>query len=418
MLTTDFDYHLPPELIAQTPAEPRDSSRLMVVNRANQKVEHKTFRDVENFLQAGDVLVWNNSKVFKARLIGEIVGDENVLTVGQSDGKPHPTSPQKGEGDILPRTSVEIFLVRPMENPGVWKVLAKPGRKLRLGMKIKFADLSAEAPGAKADDFECEVLIKEKDGTVLVQFADSDAVVREKANKYGSVPLPPYVASKHENIKTQEQYQTVYAKHEGSVAAPTAGFHFTPELIERLNKKGVQFAEVTLHVGLGTFLPVKSQNVEEHQMHSEWVELTDKNASIINAAKAEGRRVVAVGTTTVRTLEGVWNALNKVALDGSGKVSSRTVGGQLDQGGGPPLLHAYNGDINIFITPGFLFHIVDALITNFHLPKSTLVMLVSSFMGQKMSNPDDGRLLALSCYNTAIVEKYRFYSFGDAMFII
>jgi S-adenosylmethionine:tRNA ribosyltransferase-isomerase len=268
-----------------------------------------------------------------------------------------------------------------MENRGVWKVLAKPGKKLRLGMKVVFAE-----------DFRCEVLAKELDGTVLVQFADENIVVREKANKYGEVPLPPYVekSESSEQISKENNYQTVYAKHEGSVAAPTAGFHFTLELIEKLKNKGVEFAEVTLHVGLGTFLPVKSDKVEEHQMHSEWVELTDKNADIINRAKMEGRRVVAVGTTTVRTLEGVAKLQNiqkdNVHLD------------------------AFSGDLNIFITPGFEFKIIDALITNFHLPKSTLIMLVSAFV--------EDREFTLECYKQAVEEKYRFYSFGDAMLII
>lgn len=364
MLTSDFDFTLPPECIAQTPAEPRDSSKLMVVQRGAHTVAHAIFRDIVGYLQEGDLLVWNNSKVFKARLTGEIVADENVL--GAS-------------GDVLPRSAVEIFLVRPMENAGVWKVLAKPARKLRLGMKIWFAE-----------DFMCEVLLKEDDGTLLVQFEDEDFVVREKANHYGEVPLPPYISKKQENEKTrkqddEERYQTVYAQHEGSVAAPTAGFHFTPELIEQLNKKGVQFAEVTLHVGLGTFLPVKAERIEDHVMHNEWVELTDKNAGLINSAKAEGRRVVAVGTTTVRTLEGIAKALESRKLQ------------------------AYTGDINIFITPGFQFQIIDALITNFHLPKSTLLMLVSAFVGDKQ--------FVLEYYQKAIAAQYRFYSFGDAMLI-
>ncbi len=416
MLTSDFDYHLPPELIAQTPAEPRDSSRLMIVNREARSVQHKTFRDVVDFLEEGDLLVWNNSKVFKARLMGEIVADENVLTAAPTDGKPHLASPPvggKGEGDILPRSTVEIFLVRPMENIGVWKVLAKPAKKLRLGMKVWFAE-----------DFLCEILVKEKDGTLLVQFADEDFIVREKANRYGSVPLPPYIQNPHagkrefgsafsnqesgiRNEELNERYQTVYAKHEGSVAAPTAGFHFTPELIERLNTKGVQFAEVTLHVGLGTFLPVKSEKIEDYTMHSEWVELTDANAERINAAKREGRRVVAVGTTTVRTLEGIYQAINNLTIEQfsneSGEDKRYAIGDRI-------ALQAYTGDINIFITPGFEFKIVDALITNFHLPKSTLLMLVSAFAND--------RAFMLECYQRALEEKYRFYSFGDAMFIV
>jgi S-adenosylmethionine:tRNA ribosyltransferase-isomerase len=376
MLTSNFDYYLPPELIAQTPIEPRDHSRLMIINREIKAVENRRFFDIVDYFKSGDVLVWNNSKVFKARLHGHILLDEEADNVEKTTGENSPYS------DVIRNAPVvEIFLVRPMENRGVWKVLAKPGKKLRLGMKVVFAE-----------DFRCEVLAKELDGTVLVQFADENIVVREKANKYGEVPLPPYVekSESSEQISKENNYQTVYAKHEGSVAAPTAGFHFTLELIEKLKNKGVEFAEVTLHVGLGTFLPVKSDKVEEHQMHSEWVELTDKNADIINRAKMEGRRVVAVGTTTVRTLEGVAKLQNiqkdNVHLD------------------------AFSGDLNIFITPGFEFKIIDALITNFHLPKSTLIMLVSAFV--------EDREFTLECYKQAVEEKYRFYSFGDAMLII
>ncbi len=372
MLTADFDYHLPRELIAQTPSSSRDESRLMVVLRGSQSVKQRHFFDLPEFLQPGDVIVWNNSKVFKARLRGRVMLDE------QADGLPQTTGDNSPYSDvILNLPSVEIFLVRPMENPGTWKVLAKPGKRLRLGMKVVFAQ-----------DFEAEIIAKEPDGTILVQFNDDDAAVRAKANRYGQVPLPPYIMRDESRIKNQELrnvYQTVYAKEEGSVAAPTAGFHFTPALIERLKNQGVQFAEVTLHVGLGTFLPVKTERVAEHVMHAEQVELTAKNADIINLAKREGRRVIAVGTTTVRTLEGI------ARLEGD-------------------LLKPFTGDINIFITPGFEFKIVDALITNFHLPKSTLLMLVSAFAGD--------REFMLDCYRQAVEAKYRFYSFGDAMFIV
>lgn len=220
----------------------------------------------------------------------------------------------------------------------------------------------------------------------MVQFDDDDATVRVKANKYGEVPTPPYVKQQLtiSNEQLTKQYQTVYAKSEGSVAAPTAGFHFTEELIEILKNHGVQFAEVTLHVGLGTFLPVKTEKIEEHKMHAEWVELSDKNVQLINAAKADGRRVIAVGTTTVRTLEGIYKKFGD--------------------------LQAYIGDINIFITPGFEFKVVDAMITNFHLPESTLLMLVSAFVGD--------RQFILDCYKKAVEAKYRFYSFGDAMLVI
>ncbi len=364
MKTSDFDYELPEDLIAQTPLEPRDSSCLLVVDKKHQTFQHEHFYDVVDFLQAGDVLVWNNSKVFKARLRGKVVLDEKTSGV---------ELPIKSTDKILNVSQIEIFLVRPMENFGVWKALAKPGKKLRLGMKVIFAD-----------DFSADVITKETDGTVLVQFNENDVEVRAKANKYGEVPTPPYIKS-GKFIGLEERYQTVYAKIEGSVAAPTAGFHFTPALIEKLKNKGVEFAEVTLHVGLGTFLPVKTDNIEEHKMHSEWVELSDKNAHIINNAKVEGRRVVAVGTTTVRTLEGISQGLE-------GNVVS-----------------TWQGDVNIFISPGFKFKIIDALITNFHLPKSTLLMLVSAFVGS--------REFTLQCYKEAVKENYRFFSFGDAMLI-
>lgn len=413
MLTSDFDYNLPKQLIAQCPADPRDSSRLMVVDRSKKAVEYRRFFNIADYLKKGDLLVWNNTKVFKARLRGRLMLDEQIIS---TDKKINSTD------KILNAAPVEIFLIRPMENNKVWKVLAKPGRKLRLGMKIVFAE-----------DFSAEVMLKENDGTFLVQFAEDDMLVRAKANKYGFIPLPPYISVIPSEVAQgdrrgisvgnkmdrnpshafgmtsglSESYQTVYAKEEGSVAAPTAGFHFTPKLIEQLKAKGVEFAEVTLHVGLGTFLPVKTEKIEDHKMHGEWAELTAKNADLINQAKAEGRRVVAVGTTTVRVLEGV------VKQEG--------------------LIRPYSGDISIFITPGFEFKIVDALITNFHLPKSTLLMLVCAFVsnshpefisGFKRKIPKqvrndnvDGRKFILDCYKQAIKEKYRFFSFGDAMFI-
>ena len=376
MNTNDFNYDLPDELIAQVPAEPRDSSRLMVIDRDVHKIEYKHFFDIINYLQPGDLVVWNNSKVFKARLHGTVELDQETDDI--------PGIEPSTNKILNVAKKIEIFLVRPMENFGVWKVLAKPGRKLRLGMRVIFAP-----------DFSCEIMTKENDGTILVQFVDDDVIVREKANKYGEVPTPPYIKvdeDKFEAVGVEERYQTVYARKEGSVAAPTAGFHFTPELIEKLKNKGVEFAEVTLHVGLGTFLPVKTEKIEEHKMHSEWVEITAANADKINTAKHEGRRVVAVGTTTVRTLEGAAQKYCEKKCEPENNV-----------------VRPYVGDINIFIAPGFKFQVVDALITNFHLPKSTLIMLVSAFVGD--------RKFLLECYEKAVAEKYRFYSFGDAMLI-
>jgi len=374
MKTSDFDYNLPIEFIAQTPIEPRDHSRLMIVHRDKQATEDRSFFDIVDYLQSGDLLVWNNSKVFKARLFGKLVDAEN------------------NEELFDHKKPVEIFLVREMENKGVWKVLAKPGKHVRLGMRVLFAD-----------DFFCDVMLKEPSGEILVQFPDDAETVMKKANQYGHIPVPPYVKDEPSQIET---YQTVYAKPEGSVAAPTAGFHITPELIERLKNKGVELAEVTLHFGLGTFLPVKSDDVEDHKMHSEWVELSQENADKINKAKAEGRRVVAVGTTTVRTLEGMaevtrntYHVTHNKTKCASKKLICDTCN----------VIREYKGDINIFIKPGFEFKVIDAMITNFHLPKSTLLMLVSAFVGDKN--------FMLDCYKKAVDEKYRFFSFGDAMFI-
>lgn len=361
MLTSEFDYKLPRELIAQSPVDPRDHSRMMVIDKKSKNIEHKFFYNILDYLKAGDLLVWNNSKVFKARLLGKL------LTLNNEKLWEH-------------KKDVEIFLVRPMENEGVWKALAKPGRHVSAGTRVEFAL-----------DFFCDVILREPDGTILIQFSDNAEGVRQKANKYGHIPIPPYIKDEPHELET---YQTVYSKYEGSVAAPTAGFHFTPELIQKLKEKGVEFAEITLHVGLGTFLPIKSERVEDHTMHSEWIELTSDNAEKINQAKVEGRRVLAVGTTTVRTLEGIAILHEKQ---------------QIMVGDHNFVVEPYSGDINLFITPGFRFNVVDALITNFHLPKSTLLMLVSAFVGD--------REFILQCYNWAVAEKYRFFSFGDVMFI-
>ncbi len=368
MKTSDFDYNLPTEQIAQKSVEPRDHSKLMILDRKNKTVDHKQFFDIVDYFQSGDVLVWNNSKVFKARLFGRLEAQEHDI---DKDGKP--------DKPLFNQQEVEIFLVRPMKNEGVWKVLAKPGRRVKPGMRVRFSS-----------DFYCDVMVKEKTGDILVQFPDGDDDVRAKANQYGHIPIPPYVGEEPDEF---EKYQTVYAADdkEGSVAAPTAGFHFTPAIIEQLKQKGVIFADATLHVGLGTFLPVKTDDISEHKMHSEWVEVGQDTVDNINTAKREGRRVIAVGTTTVRTLEGI-------AVLGNG-----------EWGTGNGHVRPYTGDINIFITPGFEFKIVDAMITNFHLPKSTLLMLVSAFVGD--------REFMLECYKNAVDNNYRFFSFGDAMLI-
>ncbi|MEK7623318.1 MAG: tRNA preQ1(34) S-adenosylmethionine ribosyltransferase-isomerase QueA, partial [Patescibacteria group bacterium] len=374
--TSDFDYQLPAELIAQKGAEPRDQSRLMVVDREKKTIVHQRFFDIVDYLQAGlpavasakagDLLVWNNSKVFKARLFGKLLS-------------------KKGEALWEHERDVEMFLIKPMENLGVWQVLAKPGRHVQNGMRVEFDK-----------NFHCEVMLKEKDGTILVQFSDNEEVVRQKANLYGHIPVPPYVKDEPHEL---ESYQTVYAKHEGSVAAPTAGFHFTPELIQKLKNKGVEFAEVTLHVGLGTFLPVKAERVEDHTMHSEWVELTEENAERINRAKKEGRRIVAVGTTTVRTLEGIALLMTRNKKLETGDIELAKHTGSLISNFQFPVIHPYRGELNLFIKPGFEFKVVDALITNFHLPKSTLLMLVAAFVGD--------REFTLGCYKRAVEENYR-----------
>ncbi|MCB9798391.1 tRNA preQ1(34) S-adenosylmethionine ribosyltransferase-isomerase QueA [Candidatus Nomurabacteria bacterium] len=383
MYTSDFDYYLPQERIAQKSIEPRDHSQLMVVHREKESVEHKRFFDIVDYFEKGDVLVWNNSKVFKARLFGKLIAPA-------------------GENLWEHKRTIELFLVRPMANKGVWKVLVKPGRHVKNGMRILLS-CSCEDPHnakctCKVDEFFCDVMVKEKDGTVLVQFPYGSEKVRAKANEYGRIPIPPYVKDEPQQL---EMYQTQYAKHEGSVAAPTAGFHFTREIIQKLKRKGVIFAEVTLHVGLGTFLPVKSDKIKDHVMHAEMVGLSQKNAKIINKAKQEGRRVIAVGTTTVRTLEGI----AVMRANAKESESTKTIL-PFDN----VTVFPYKGDVNIFITPGFEFQVVDAMITNFHLPKSTLLMLVSAFA--------HSQAFMLQCYNEAVEKKYRFYSFGDAMFIV
>lgn len=361
MLTSDFNYNLPKQQIAHTPVEPRDHSKLMVVDREKRSVEHRQFFDIAHYLREGDVLVINNSKVFKARLFGTLVSPTGRV--------------------FHDRPAVEIFLVRPTEN-GLWKALGYKGKRIKPGMKIVFSE-HPEANFAMPA-FWCEVVLKEPDGTILLEFPDDPDTVREMANRYGEIPLPDYIENDHIDLDT---YQTKYASDEqvGSVAAPTAGFHFTEELLSTVREKGIEIVKITLHVGLGTFVPVKTDSIDEHEMHSEWAEVSAEAAETINTAKQDGRRVIAVGTTSTRTLEGI------ASFHKSGAVA------------------AYTGDVNLFITPGFEFRVIDGLITNFHLPQTTLLMLVSAFVG----NTD----FILDCYKKAVAEGYRFYSFGDAMFI-
>jgi len=340
LLTHDFYYDLPEELIAQTPAEPRDSSRLMVYSRAEDKVTHAHFRDLTRFLREGDLLVINNTKVIPARIFAHMEGRESVF---------------------------EILLLRRLDYAR-WETIMRPARKARKGSVLKVSDeLSAEVEDVG------------EYGVRTVRFS-FDGVFEDILDRVGNMPLPPYI---HEKLADKTRYNTVYSKTEGSAAAPTAGLHFTPELMEKVRESGAEFQEVLLHIGLGTFRPVKAEKVTEHEMHSEYYELTPEAAEKINAAKREGRRVIAVGTTAVRVLEST--------ADENGYVTPRT------------------GETKIFIYPPYRFKCVDALITNFHLPESTLIMLVSAFLGREKT---------LELYNMAVKERYRFFSFGDSCFFM
>jgi len=353
MKTSLFDFHLPESLIATAPAEPRDSARLLVVSEA---IRDSVVSSLPEFLKPGDVMVFNNTKVIPARLFARR-GDAaielllhkrypaNCETIAQD---PRPVQPLRGSQD----------------DKALWQCFAKPAKKLKAGDKLIIAD-----------DFTAQVLEKRPDGQVVIAFEEP---WREKLERYGHVPLPPYI-QRDDNTEDQHNYQTVYAKHEGSVAAPTAGLHFTDRLLAAIDAAGVKRVEVTLHVGGGTFLPVKAEDTGDHVMHSEWAQVSREAADAINAAKKAGGRVIAVGTTSMRTLES--------ATDENG------------------VLHPFEDETNIFITPGYRFRLVDLLMTNFHLPKSTLFMLVSAFSGRE-------RMLA--AYHHAIHQNYRFYSYGDA----
>ena len=336
MKTSDFYYDLPKELIAQHPVEPRDHSRLLVYDRQADKVEHKHFYDLPSYLKAGDVLVVNDTKVIPARLFGHREGCE-------------------GE--------VEILLLK-RQNYTDWECIARPAKKLKLGTIVVFDD-----------DLKGEIIGYGDEGIRYVRFV-FDGVFEDILDRLGNMPLPPYITEK---LADKERYQTVYCRESGSAAAPTAGLHFTPELLARIEAMGVEVVRVLLHVGLGTFRPVKEESIEDHPMHSEYYEVTEQAASAINRAVDEGRRIIAVGTTSVRTLESV--------ADETGHVK------------------ACSGNTNIFIYPGYRWKVVKGLVTNFHLPESTLIMLVSALLGREKT---------LELYNLAVQEKYRFFSFGDA----
>lgn len=336
----DFDYYLPEELIAQDPLEDRSSSRLMVLDKKTGEIQHKIFKDILDYLKPGDCLVLNNTKVIPARLFGVKEGTQ---------------------------AKIEILLLKRKEND-IWETLVKPGKKAKPGTKIIFGD------GLLVG----EVIDVIEDGNRLIQFS-YEGIFEEILDQLGQMPLPPYITH---TLKDKNRYQTVYAKYDGSAAAPTAGLHFTKELLEKVKAKGVDIAEVTLHVGLGTFRPVKVENVLDHHMHSEFYMVSAEAAEKINATKDRGGRVISVGTTSTRTLES--------AADENGR------------------LKECSGWTEIFIYPGYKFKLIDCLITNFHLPQSTLVMLVSALAGREH---------VLAAYEEAVKEKYRFFSFGDAMFI-
>ncbi|MBQ2238237.1 MAG: tRNA preQ1(34) S-adenosylmethionine ribosyltransferase-isomerase QueA [Lachnospiraceae bacterium] len=340
MQLSDFYYDLPPELIAQDPVQDRSSSKLMVLNKENGQIEHRHFKNIIEHLNEGDCLVINNTKVIPARLIGE-----------KEDTK----------------AQIELLLLKRKEDD-IWETLVKPGKKARVGARIVFGD--GLLVGEITDVLE--------DGNRLVHF-EYKGIFEEILDQLGEMPLPPYITHK---LEDKDRYQTIYAKYDGSAAAPTAGLHFTNELLEEIKKKGIKIAQVTLHVGLGTFRPVKVDNILEHHMHSEYYCLSKEDADIINQAKENHKRVIAVGTTSTRTLETIG--------DEDGRVREAS------------------GWTDIFIYPGYTFKVVDALITNFHLPESTLLMLVSALADREM---------ILNAYNEAIKNRYRFFSFGDAMFI-
>lgn len=341
MKTSDFDYDLPKELIAQDPLEDRSASRLMVLHRKSGTIEHRVFHDIVEYLRPGDCLVRNNTKVIPARLFG----------VREDTG-----------------ATIELLLLKRREND-VWETLVKPGKKARTGARLVFGD----------NHLTGEIIDVLEDGNRLIQF-HYEGIFEEILDELGQMPLPPYITHK---LKDKNRYQTVYAKYEGSAAAPTAGLHFTEELFQKIEEKGVKVANVTLHVGLGTFRPVKVDDVTKHHMHTEFYRVDQEAADLMNETKKNGGRIICVGTTSCRTIES--------AADEQG------------------VIHPGQGDTSIFIYPGYKFKMLDALITNFHLPESTLLMLVSALAGKDQ---------IMNAYETAVKEKYRFFSFGDAMIIL
>ena len=339
MRTEDFDYYLPEELIAQHPADKRDFSRLMVVDRKTGQREDKHFYDIIDYLNEGDLLVMNDTRVIPARLFGHREGKEE---------------------------EIEVFLLENIEKDK-WEVLVRPGKKMKIGTKCIFSD-----------ELCLEVVDIKEDGNRIVEFS-YEGIFQEILDRLGNMPLPPYIKEK---LKDKERYQTVYSKNPGSVAAPTAGLHFTKELLKKIEEKGVKLAYITLNVGLGTFRPVKVDDVKNHKMHSEFYQISKETADLINETKKNNKRIISTGTTTTRTLESVYKKNGEIKED--------------------------SGWTDIFIYPGFEFKVIDCQITNFHLPKSTLIMLVSALASKE---------IILDAYKDAVDKKYRFFSFGDAMFL-
>ena len=374
MEVKDFYYDLPEELIAQDPLEKRDNSRFMVIHRDTGEIEHRRFHDVIEYLNAGDCLVINDTKVIPARLLGEKeetgAAIEVLLLKDASDRYQAPLTSSK--------------------NTRVWECLVKPGKKMKPGARVVFG--KDEETGEAL--LTAEVIDTVEEGNRIIRF-EYDGIWEEVLDKLGEMPLPPYITHK---LQDKNRYQTVYAKHEGSAAAPTAGLHFTEELLKQIEEKGVKIARLTLHVGLGTFRPVKVEKIEDHHMHTEYYELSQEAADIINETRRNGGRVISVGTTSTRTLEtvGTLQDIHKPVAEGDGPVEIKDI-------------QPSSGWTNIFIYPGYEFKIVDSLITNFHLPESTLIMLVSAFY-----NRDS----VMKAYEEAVRERYRFFSFGDSMMLI
>lgn len=339
MEVKDYDYELPMELIAQTPLEKRSDSKLMLLNRYTGEIEHKHFYDIIDYLNKDDVLVLNNTKVMPSRIYGE-----------KEDTK----------------AKIEFLLLKEVDKD-CYEALTRPARRIKVGTKVKFSD-----------ELKLEVIEKRDEGMCVVKF-QYEGIFIEKLEKLGEMPLPPYI---HEKLKNQDRYQTIYAKNLGSAAAPTAGLHFTDDLMTKIKEKGIQIEYVTLHIGLGTFRPMTVDNIKDHHMHSEWFKMDEGTAERLNKAKQDKRRIIAVGTTSTRTLEAIYSKYNKFI--------------------------ATEEETNIFIYPGYEFKAIDGLITNFHLPKSTLIMLVSAFSRKEF---------VLNAYQKAIENNYRFFSFGDSMFI-